>query len=206
VQPVKRLLSLLVMLVVLGLAALLGVYGFRQFVWPLQSASSDKTTAEILRIEDLQFFVTHRVMTQVTDEIAEYSVFTGEREGVLIGTVKIYYGIDLKKVDQKPVMSESGVAVIELPEPEILDISTVPGSFRFFSRRTGLLALSDFVSGRNVEAELRDRFTTHARNFCTQNGFLPSREDILKSLSKVGEVLSARSGTKIEFRYRGERK
>jgi hypothetical protein len=194
-------------LVVVGLAALvifLGGYFYQHYAH-LWSQRTESQSAVVIRVQELEFLVTQKIVAQYTDNVSEYSFLAGEREGLLLGIINIYYGIDLKKISEESVKHEDSKTIVELPEPEILDISVVPGSIKFFSRRSGLVALMDMMSNRNDEALLRDRFTKTARDFYSQKGFLPSKDDVLNNLRRAAKVFTPKDQEQIEFRYKSDK-
>jgi hypothetical protein len=200
----KKMIGGLLMVGLLAIAVFVGGYLYQTYahVWFQRTESQ---SAVVIRVQELEFLVTQKIIAQYTDNISEYSVLAGEREGILIGIINIYYGIDLKKVTEESIKHEAGKTVVELPEPEILDISVAPGSIKFFSRRSGLVALIDMLSNRNDEALLRDRFTKTAREFYSQKGFLPTKEDVLNNLRRAARVFSPKDHEQMEFRYKANK-
>jgi hypothetical protein len=200
----KKTISTLAVICLVGLLIFLGGYFYQNYAH-LWSHRTESQSAVVIRVQELEFLVTQKIVAQYTDNVSEYSFLAGEREGLLLGIINIYYGIDLKKISEESVKREADKTIVELPEPEILDISVVPGSIKFFSRRSGLVALIDMMSNRNDEALLRDRFTKTARDFYSQKGFLPSKDDVLNNLRRAAKVFTPKDQEPIEFRYKSEK-
>lgn len=207
-QPVRwpRVLNKSVsakLVLLIGLAILLSpivapTYRFLRTVFAWDRI--EKATLTVLKSENLAFLVTDRIVSQIAVEITDSSPLLGKREGILIGTVTLYYGVDLQKLDKSCLSRVGNALVVTLPEPRELDFSVDPASFRYITKRSGLNVIVDFLWNKDMEAELRQGMHGHAVSFMTDNKLLPTRGKIVKQLRELAVPFSQEIGVPIEFR------
>lgn len=171
---------------VLGRAGLLkGLFG---------GDRTERSVIEVLRTEELMFLVTTRVTTLACVEIHENDAILGSREGLLLATVRIYYGIDFQTLSEDSVIRTDGRITVRMPAPSILDLSTDLSSIRFFDKRSGLQVISDIVTGRDQEAELLGMLDSTASRWASEQGLLPGRDEILARLNNLAPMLAGYAG------------
>lgn len=162
---------------------------------------SEQSVMQVLRSEDLMFLVTDRIITRIDVEISEHSLVAGGRQGVMLATARIYYGIDLKNVDlEKAVHEEPDRVYVTLPRPEVLEVAIDP-DWKLYEKRTGAWVVSDWFTGRDIQAELRGQLRSRAIEFAESKEMLPSPQVVLGRVNRFAEALSAKAGKPIEFRY-----
>ena len=195
--PVVRLTLAAVLGALLVLALWPAVRAARAF---LARERVERATLTILRSEELTFLATDRLVSQISVEITENSPLLGIREGVLIATVRLYYGIDLRRLGPASV-SRAGRdrLVVRLPDPEPLDFAVDPASFKYITKRSGLNVIRDFALNKDLEAELRTRLQPHAMRFFTEQGLLPTRASVARRLREYAAPLGREWGVVIDF-------
>ena len=165
----------------LTLAAVLGAL-LVLALWPVVRAARaflvrervERATLTVLRSEELTFLATDRLVSQISVEITENSPLLGIREGVLIATVRLYYGVDLRRLGPASVgRAGRDRLVVRLPDPEPLDFAVDPSSFKYITKRSGLNVIRDFALNKDLEAELRTRLQPFAMQFFREQGLLP---------------------------------
>jgi len=167
-------------------------------LWRLPATRVDeRTTLSILRSEAMAFLVTRRLATQIVVEYEE-SDWLGEWRGVLWATVRMYHGVDLKKIEASDIRREGDVIHVRLPQPELLDFCVEPGSVGVLTKSTAIpRVLSILRNGhrRQLEQALQQR----ALEFAGRQGMLPTREEIVRQLNTAVSALSASTGVTIRF-------
>ena len=196
IVSVKRVLGLV--LVVLLSAFAVPAYRYLRTVFAWEHV--ERTTLSVLKSENLSFLVTDRVVSQIVVEISENSPLLGKREGVLIGTVTLYYGVDLQQMDAACLSREGGTIFVKLPEPSELDFTVDPASFKYITKRSGLNVIADYLQNKDMEAELRTSIHAQAVKFMTDEKLLPSRDKIVRRLNDLASPIFLSSGLNIEFR------
>lgn len=159
----------------------------------------EKSILTLLKSESLSFLVTNKLITQIVVEITDNSPIFGKREGILIGTVSMYYGIDLKEISPFSVMKKNGVLTIKLPTLKELDFSVDPASFKYITKRSGLNVITDYVMNKDIEAELRTSMKKSTEKFFTDHNMFPARGSIINQLNNYFEPLAAQFGIEIKF-------
>jgi len=164
-----------------------------------KSRSIEKAALEVLKNEELKFLVTDRVGAQVVVESDTGNPILGGREGYLIGTARLYYGMDLSGLGESDLRLSGSVLTITLPQPRELDFAADLDSFRFVSKRSGLMAIADWALDRDQEAELRRQFKTAAITSMRSEGMIPRKGDILARLNGVAVRLGSALGVDVRF-------
>jgi len=157
----------------------------------------EKATLSILKSEAMAFLVTRRMATQIVVEHEECS-WLGQWRGVLWTTVRLHYGVDLKKIEVNDIRRKEDTIIISLPEPELLDLAIEPGSEGFLSKSTAAAKIEDMLHG-NQRRQLRHRLRQSAVEFAGQQGLLPTREEIVQQLNDVASMLKAPAGVTLRF-------
>lgn len=160
----------------------------------------ENATLSILKNENISFLVTDKVVSQIVVEISENNPLLGQREGILIGTVAMYYGVDLKELNKSCLSRVGEKLIVHLPPPKELDFSVDPVSLKYITKRSGLNVLTDYVMNKNLESELRIKMRPYAEKFFVEHNMLPTREKIDKQLNELSVALSKDLGVVIEFR------
>jgi len=162
---------------------------------------AEQATLTLLRSEELTFLVTDRLVSQIAVQITDSSPLLGQREGVLIATVRMYYGLDLRKLSAADITRAGrNKLVVRLPDPEMLDFSVDPASFQYISKRSGLNVIGDYVMNKDIEAELRLKLQPHAARFFADQRLLPTRTKIVQRLQNYLAPLARELNTQVELR------
>ena len=166
----------------------------------LSGSHAEQATLSLLRSEELSFLVTDRLVSQISVRISDHSPLLGQRDGVLIATVRMYYGLDLRKLDAAAITrKDRNTLIVRLPDPEMLDFSVDPSSFQYITKRSGLNAICDYVMDKNIEAELRIKLQPYAARFFADQRMLPTRAKIVQRLQNYLAPLEREFGSRIEL-------
>lgn len=161
---------------------------------------AEQATLTLLRSEELSFLVTDRLVSQISVISSDNSPLLGQREGVLIATVRMYYGLDLRKIDAHCITRHGrDKLVVRLPDPEMLDFSVDPASFQYITKRSGLNVIRDYVMDKDIETELRTKLQPHAARFFADQRMLPTRAKILQRLQNYLAPLERELGVRIQL-------
>lgn len=167
----------------------------------LSGAHAEHATLSLLRSEELSFLVTDRLVSQIAVQITDRSPLLGQREGVLLATVRMYYGLNLRALDAAAISRrDRKTLVVRLPDPEMLDFSVDPASFQYITKRSGLNVIRDYVTDRNIERELRNSLQPCAARFFADQRMLPTRAKIVQRLQNYVAPLERELGMRIELR------
>jgi len=159
----------------------------------------EKQTLTLLQSETMAFLVTDRIASQIVVSVSESNILLGQREGYLIGTAKLYYGIDMKELIKDSIRLRDHQIVVTLPPAKELDFAVDLESLQFISKMSGTVALVDWLKGKDMYAELRAQFKPKAIEFMKQNGMIPDRQKILGRLNSMALVLTENLGLKVVF-------
>lgn len=166
----------------------------------LFSTRIERSTLEVLKQEQLAFLVTDRITSQIVVEVRESNVLLGKKEGYLIAKAKLYYGIDLNKLQKENLVWEEETLVVRLPEPEELDFAVDLESMRYISKRSALMVLADLVKNEDHKEQLRKQFKETALEYMRQEQLIPDKQDIIRRLSSLEVLFSRYPGMRVEFR------
>jgi len=159
-----------------------------------------KGTLEVLRSQQLAFLATNRIVTQVVVEKREDHPLLGKSECFLIGVVRYYWGLDLTKLSRDAIKRDGDSVVVNVPEPQELDFGVDLASVRVISKRSGLIAIRDWASGRDLRRELRKDFARAAKAFLRRKGLIPTRQQLVDRLNGYAPALSSKLGVQVVFR------
>ncbi|GEM_PF-665695 len=160
---------------------------------------TEKAVLSILKSEDLSFLVTDKLTSQICVEISENSPLLGKREGILIGTVTMYWGIDLSKINPALIRKTTEGIIIPLPNPGELDFSVDLSSLKYITKRSGLNVIADFVMNRDIEKELRDQMQQSALKFFKDHNLIPSKAKTISKLNSYFSPIAQQIGMPITF-------
>ena len=118
--------------------------------------------------------------------------------GCIWATVKIHYGLNLQRITPQDIRSDGDVVLVRVPDPELFDLSVVPGSIGFLSKSSAVAKLQAFLHDGQRE-ELEGRLRKRAMEFAVQNGMLPSRGEILRELNEAAKLLDTPGRQKLRF-------
>ena len=166
----------------------------------LLSTRIERSTLEVLKQEQLAFLVTDRITSQIVVEVRESNVLLGKKEGYLIAKAKLYYGIDLNKLQKENLVWEDQTLVVRLPEPEELDFAVDLESMRYISKRSALMVLADLVNNEDHKEQLRKQLKATALEYMRQEQLIPDKQDIIRRLSSLEVLFSRYPGITVEFR------
>jgi hypothetical protein len=159
----------------------------------------EKQTLTILQSEAMAFLVTDRIASQIVVSVSENNILLGQREGYLIGTARLYYGIDMKELTKDSITLRNNQIFVTLPPTKELDFAVDLESLHFISKMSGTVALVDWLKGKDMYAELRAQFKPKALEFMKQNGMIPDRQRILARLNSLSSVFTENLGLKVAF-------
>ena len=196
--------GLLLRLIFVVMAVVLLAFAFSQMEHTIRrffgGNHAEQATLTLLRSEELSFLVTDRLVSQIAVQISDSTPLLGQREGVLIATVRMYYGLDLRKLDAASITRAGrDKLVVRLPDPEMLDFSVDPSSFQYITKRSGLNVIHDYVMNKDIEAELRIKLQPHAARFFAEQRMLPARAKIVQRLQHYFAPLEHELGVRIEL-------
>jgi len=160
----------------------------------------EKKALTILRNEEFLFLVTDRLVSQISVDLTENNPLLGKREGILIATVRMNYGIDMEGIDESCITRVEDKLIITLPPPRELDYGIDLDSLKYFTKQSGLMFLRDYLTNRDFQNELRSRFRYAAEEFFRMHGLIPSKEKILRRLNTLADLYSSQMGITVEFR------
>jgi len=187
----------LVLKLVLTVVAVLGVLSLLErfgLVQGLFGSRNERSVMQILKSEEMGFLVTQRVTTLVLVELSENSLILGEREGILVATVKFYFGMDLEKLMEDSLQRSGDTLIVHMPDPEILDLSPDLSTLRMWDKRSGLVALSDLLTGYDQEMDLLGMLDSSARAYADSQSLVPAREAVLLRLNRMAPMFAQYAG------------
>ena len=201
----RFLLRLLPSLLLVTLVAALAYASVRTWsrVFPVSIAprvSPERQVFQLLKSESLSFLVTSRLTSQIIVEIEDSSVLLGAGSGSLTGTVRMYHGVDLRRLTQASVRMEGGSCVVDLPEPEVLDFAVDVASLRFKTRRSLLRVMADRLGGHDLRQDLQNRFRSASDRYFREQSLLPDRSALCARLNEHAQSWSGKVGAEIRFR------
>ena len=165
-----------------------------------------RSVISILRSENISFLVTNKISSQILVEKTDLSIL-GERTGILIGNVTLYYGINLNEIPIDSVLINKNEIIIKLPHAKPLDFSIDLSSLKFLKRERGFEKIKGlFVDDDKLREEIQDVFYKEALFFFKSNNMLPKDEDVLKSLEIIKNIISLKTGLKTTFLINGIKK
>ncbi len=138
-----------------------------------------------------------KLVTQIVVEHEEGDWLGGWR-GVLWATVRMHYGVDLKKIQAGDIRRGGDAIIVRLPEPEILDFSVEPSSEGFLSKSTAVAKIQDLLHNgqrQQLERSLRQL----ALDFAGRQDMMPTREEMVRQLNASIAALNSPTGLSIRF-------
>jgi len=200
-RPIRLLFSLAGLVVGVGAIVSLAAYLQPAASFALNRPERQKSVLQVIRSEDLSFLVSEKIVTQVVVEQEQSSLLWGRRDGYLIATATLYYGIDLSQLDERSVEQTPQGVVVRLPRPSLLDVAVDP-DYEFFSKKSGLVALRDWMAGADLERTLRMRVQDEAEAFAAGHDLLPDDRRMLERLNRFADSLAVKLGRPLRFAYR----
>lgn len=152
--------------------------------------SKVKSIVTILKSEPMQFLVCRKIISTVAMEKEEKSTIWGNRNGLLLAEVTVFYGFDLSRLTDKSIKISGEKTIVNLGEPSILTISIDTGSMRFFTKMSGLQYFKDKVEGNSLEKEMLKEFSVASKRYFHDRKLLPSREEMLKELQQQLKLMN----------------
>lgn len=159
----------------------------------------EKQTLTLLQSEAMAFLITDRIASQIVVSVSESNILLGQREGYLIGTARLYYGIDMKELTKDSIQLRDQQIFVTLPPAKELDFAVDLESLQFISKVSGTVALVDWLQGKDMYAELRAQFKPKAIEFMKQSNMIPDRQKILGRLNSMSSLLTEQIGLKVIF-------
>ncbi len=159
--------------------------------------SQEKTTLSLLTSEAMAFLVTRRTAAQIVVEVQEGD-WLGDWHGVLWATVRLHYGVDLRKVRPEDVQRRGEVIVVRIPQPELLDFTIEPGSVGYLAKSTAVPKVLDLLHNGH-RAEMEKRLRQRAMEFAARQGMLPTREELVQELNGAADALGSLAKVKLQF-------
>jgi hypothetical protein len=198
----KTLKTTLIVVIALGIgaaAAYIGLPFLKSMRAVFEWERVEKQTLTLLQSEAMVFLVTDRIASQIVVSVSESNILLGQREGYLIGTARLYYGIDMKELTGHSISLRENQIVVTLPPAKELDFAVDLESLQFISKMSGTVALVDWLQGKDMYAELRAQFKPKAIAFMKQSSMIPDRQRLLARLNNMSSVLTENLGLKVNF-------
>ena len=198
-KTLKTTLIVVIALCIGAAAAYIGLPFLKSLRAVFEWERVEKQTLTILKSEAMAFLVTDRIASQIVVSVSENNILLGQREGYLIGTARLYYGIDMKELTKDSITLRNNQIFVTLPPTKELDFAVDLESLHFISKMSGTVALVDWLRGKDMYAELRAQFKPKALEFMKQNGMIPDRQRILARLNSMSSVFTENLGLKVAF-------
>jgi len=198
-KTLKTTLIVVIALCIGAAAAYIGLPFLKSLRAVFEWERVEKQTLTILQSEAMAFLVTDRIASQIVVSVSENNILLGQREGYLIGTARLYYGIDMKELTKDSITLRNNQIFVTLPPTKELDFAVDLESLHFISKMSGTVALVDWLRGKDMYAELRAQFKPKALEFMKQNGMIPDRQRILARLNSMSSVFTENLGLKVAF-------
>jgi hypothetical protein len=189
----------LLLVAALGVLSLLERFGLIEGLFA--PVRNERSVMQILKSEEMGFLVTQRVTTLVLVELDENSLLLGNREGILIATVRYYFGMDLEKLTEDSLVRSGDTLVVSMPDPEILDLSPDLATLRLWDKRSGLVVLGDLLTGYDQDMELLGMLDSSARAYADSEQLVPARDAVIQRLNRMAPLFAEYAGiAAIRFR------
>ena len=163
------------------------------------AAGRTELALSILKSDAMNFLVTRRLYSTVVLEKTESNWFLGERHGLLIADVELFYGFDLAKLDRQAIREDGEVLTVTLPEPALLTTSVDLEHLRYFTKQSALSLAADKFASRDLREELRREFAEAARQHFADRGLLPERAELLEAVNRWGGPFFAARQLQVRF-------
>lgn len=148
------------------------------------------SVVSVLKSEPMQFLVCRKITSTVAMEKEEKSTIWGNRNGLLLAEVTVFYGFDLSKLTDDSVKIQKDKTIVNLGEPSILTLSVDTDSMRFFTKMSGLQYFKDKFEGTSLEKEMLKEFSNASRKYFVDRNLLPAREEMLKELQRQLKLMN----------------
>lgn len=198
-KTLKTTLIVIIALCIGAAAAYIGLPFLKSLRAVFEWERVEKQTLTLLQSEAMAFLVTDRIVSQIVVSVSENNILLGQREGYLIGTAVLYYGMDIKELTKDSIQLRDHQILVTLPRAKELDFAVDLESLQFISKMSGTVALVDWLQGKDMYAELRAQFKPKAIAFMKQNNMIPDRQKILGRLNSMSALLTEHIGLKVIF-------
>jgi hypothetical protein len=198
-KTLKTTLIVVIALCIGAAAAYIGLPFLKSLRAVFEWERVEKQTLTLLQSEAMAFLVTDRIVSQIVVSVSENNILLGQREGYLIGTAVLYYGMDIKELTKDSIQLRDHQILVTLPHAKELDFAVDLESLQFISKMSGTVALVDWLQGKDMYAELRAQFKPKAIAFMKQNNMIPDRQKILGRLNSMSALLTEHIGLKVIF-------
>jgi len=193
-----KLIITVLLLIILIVLISLGAVPFSHYIKSILEWNHhnhlEQQTIELLHRDTLEFLVTDKIMTSIVVETIDENLLWGKREGYLIATVKVYIGIDLKKIDESNISREQDKIIVEIPEPELLDFAVDYERTRMLTKRSGFFIITDLILNRDMRDELYQKLKTATVEQLSEYRMFPSREELVARLNQYSTFLGSQLG------------
>ncbi len=196
---VARKLIIPGILIVTVAVALARSASFQLLFSPPARAVDTRAAIQFLQREDLSFLVTERVVTQVVVEKHESNVVLGRKEGYLVGTVELLYGVDLATLAPESFEARGERLHVCVPPPALLRSVIDESSLRFVQKRSPLFVIADNVRNDSLFRRSLEDIGVTARQFAQSNELAPSRGELVTRLNGYAPVIAAHTGVEVVF-------
>jgi hypothetical protein len=198
-KTLKTTLIVVIALCIGAAAAYIGLPFLKSLRAVFEWERVEKQTLTLLQSEAMAFLVTDRIVSQIVVSVSENNILLGQREGYLIGTAVLYYGMDIKELTKDSIQLRDHQILVTLPHAKELDFAVDLESLQFISKMSGTVALVDWLQGKDMYAELRAQFKPKAIAFMKQSSMIPDRQRLLARLNNMSSVLTENLGLKVNF-------
>jgi len=102
--------------------------------------------------------------------------------------------MDLEKLMEDSLQRSGDTLIVHMPDPEILDLSPDLPTLRMWDKRSGLVALSDLLTGYDQEMDLLGMLDSSARAYADSQSLVPAREAVLLRLNRMAPMFAQYAG------------
>ena len=167
----------------------------------------------VLKSENLDFLVRRRQVTQVVliqtadSSWMDWVPYVGplretmKEDGVLTANVRVYYGFDMKKLNDTSTSINTNTVSILLPDPEVLDFAVDMDSLKFTPLKTGIVTrIGNVFRDETLKDKLMKQIKNSVDEFVSTPGTMPSKDEMLSEMAGFERILSDGYGVTVEFR------
>ncbi len=161
---------------------------------------SVRVAAQLLRSEEMKFLVLRKIVSTVVLERKEKNWFWGDRDGVALAEVELFYGFDLSGIAEKDFRATDNGLELTLPDPEVLTVSVDLTTLRVLTRQSALSFWRDKALSSALADELRTHFAEAARKQFRDRRQLPERRELVALMNHWAGPRFAAAGVLITFK------
>lgn len=153
-----------------------------------------KVVTEILNSESVKNYVVRPITSTVALEKEEKSSIFGKNNGLLLAEVTVYYGFNLRELNDDDIKKHKEKLIVNLGEVKIVKLSVNIDSIRFFNSSMHYFK-DKSIDNMHLRQMVND-ISSFAPEYFAALKFLPSREIMLEDLKRQLNLVN----TSIEVR------